>query len=100
MSVFLFTEHEGFCECEQNAEFDAMRGADDFPCIPSSIPHVKSIKEVEYLGIVDDGKSLKAHYYLGASWFIKEKYAFVVKHKVDVDYIKLFMTALEMNTEN
>lgn len=100
MSVFSFTEHEGLCECVQKAEFDAMMKSGEFSGIPSSIPHIKSIKEVKYLGIVKDGESLKAHYYIGASWFKKEQHAFVVKPKVNVDYIKLFITALEMNSEN
>ena len=100
MLVFPFTEHEGLCDCEQKAKFDAMMKSGKFSGIPSSIPHINSIKEVEYLGIVKDGESLKAHYYIGASWFENEECAFVVKPKVVVDYIKLFMTALEMNSEN
>ena len=100
MSVFPFTEHDGLCECVEKAEFDAMMSSGGFSNIPSSIPNIKSIKDVKYLGIVKDGENLKAHYYIGASWFIKDKCAFVVKPKVDVDYIKLFMTALELNSEN
>ena len=100
MSVFPFTEHDGLCECAEKAEFDAMMSSGGFSNIPSSIPNIKSIKDVKYLGIVKDGENLKAHYYIGASWFIKDKCAFVVKPKVDVDYIKLFMTALELNSEN
>ena len=100
MSVFPFTEHDGLCECAEKAEFDAMMSSGDFSNIPSSIPNIKSIKDVKYLGIVKDGENLKAHYYIGASWFIKDKCAFVVKPKVEVDYIKLFMTALELNSEN
>ena len=100
MSVFPFTEHDGLCECAEKAEFDAMMSSGGFSNIPSSIPNIKSIKDVKYLGIVKDGENLKAHYYIGASWFIKDKCAFVVKPKVKVDYIKLFMTALELNSEN
>ena len=100
MSVFPFTEHDGLCECVEKAEFDAMMSSGGFSNIPSSIPNIKSIKDVKYLGIVKDGENLKAHYYIGASWFIKDKCAFVVKPKVEVDYIKLFMTALELNSEN
>ena len=100
MSVFPFTEHDGLCEYAEKAEFDAMMSSGGFSNIPSSIPNIKSIKDVKYLGIVKDGENLKAHYYIGASWFIKDKCAFVVKPKVDVDYIKLFMTALELNSEN
>jgi len=100
MSVFPFTEHDGLCECAEKAEFDAMMSSGGFSNIPSSIPNIKSIKDVKYLGIVKDGENLKAHYYIGASWFIKDKCAFVVKPKVNVDYIKLFMTAMEMNSEN
>ena len=100
MSVFPFTEHDGLCECAEKAEFDAMMSSGGFSNIPSSIPNIKSIKDVKYLGIVKDGENLKAHYYIGASWFIKDKCAFVVKPKVEVDYIKLFMTALELNSEN
>ena len=72
MSVFPFTEHDGLCECAEKAEFDAMMSSGGFSNI----------------------------YYIGASWFIKDKCAFVVKPKVEVDYIKLFMTALELNSEN
>ena len=100
MSVFPFTEHDGLCECAEKAEFDAMMSSGGFSNIPSSIPNIKSIKDVKYLGIVKDGENLKAHYYIGASWFIKDKCAFVVKPKVEVDYIKLFMTALELDSEN
>lgn len=100
MSIFPFTEHDGLCECAEKAEFDAMITSGGFSNIPSSIPNIKSIKDVKYLGIVKDGENLKAHYYIGASWFIKDKCAFVVKPKVEVDYIKLFMTALELNSEN
>lgn len=100
MSVFPFTEHDGLCECAEKAEFDAMMSSGGFSNIPSSIPNIKSIKDVKYLGIVKDGENLKAHYYIGASWFIEDKCAFVVKPKVEVDYIKLFMTALELNSEN
>ena len=100
MSIFPFTEHDGLCECAEKAEFDAMMTSGGFSNIQSSIPNIKSIKDVKYLGIVKDGENLKAHYYIGASWFIKDKCAFVVKPKVEVDYIKLFMTALELNSEN
>lgn len=100
MSVFPFTEHDGLCECAEKAEFDAMISSGVFSNIPSSIPNIKSIKDVKYLGIVKKGESLKAHYYIGASWYKENEFAFVVKPKVDVDYIKLFMTALEMNSEN
>jgi 5-methylcytosine-specific restriction enzyme subunit McrC len=100
MSVFPFTEHDGLCECAEKAEFDAMMSSGGFSNIPSSIPNIKSIKDAKYLGIVKDGENLKAHYYIGASWFIEDKCAFVVKPKVEVDYIKLFMTALELNSEN
>lgn len=100
MSVFPFTEHDGLCECAEKAEFDAMISSGVFSNIPSSIPNIKSIKDVKYLGIVKKGESLKAHYYIGASWYKENEIAFVVKPKVEVDYVKLFMTALEMNSEN
>ena len=100
MSVFPFTEHDGLCECAEKAEFDAMMSSDFFSNIPSSIPNIKSIKDVEHLGIVKSGKRLKAHYYIGASWYKENEIAFVVKPKVEVDYVKLFMMALAMNSEN
>lgn len=100
MSVFPFTEHDGLCECAEKAEFDAMMSSGVFSNIPSSIPNIKSIKDVKYLGIVKKGESLKAHYYIGASWYKANEIAFIVKSKVDVDYVKLFMTALEMSSEN
>ncbi len=88
MSVFPFTEHDGLCECAEKAEFDAMMSSGGFSNIPSSIPNVKSIKDVKYLGIVKDGENLKAHYYISDSWFIKDKCEFVVKHKGEIDYKK------------
>lgn len=66
----------------------------------TAVTSYKSIKDVEHLGIFNDGGIPKAHYYIGASWFVRNEYAFVVKPKVEVDYIKLFMTALELNSEN
>ena len=99
MSIFTFKEHECLCEAEQK-EFNDFASLDVCPKLHSKPQDVTSVKGVEYLGIIKDGEFLKAHYYIGASWFIKDKCAFIVKPKVEVDYIKLFMTALEMNSEN
>lgn len=99
MSIFTFKEHECLCEAEQK-EFNDFASLDGCPKLQLKPQDVTSVKDVEYLGIIKDGENLKAHYYIGASWFIKDKCAFVVKPKVDVDYINLFMTALEMNSEN
>lgn len=99
MSIFTFKEHDCLCEAEQKA-FNEFISLDECPKLHSRPQDASSVKDVKYLGVIKDGESLKAHYYIGASWFIKDKYAFVVKPKVDVDYIKLFMTALEMNSEN
>lgn len=99
MSIFTFKEHDCLCEAEQRA-FNEFISLDECPKLHSRPQDASSAKDVKYLGVIKDGESLKAHYYIGASWFIKDKCAFVVKPKVDVDYIKLFMTALEMNSEN
>lgn len=99
MSIFTFKEHDCLCEAEQKA-FNEFISLDECPKLHSRPQDASSVKDVKYLGVIKDGESLKAHYYIGASWFIKDKCAFVVKPKVDVDYIKLFMTALEMNSEN
>ena len=99
MSIFTFKEHECLCEAEQK-EFNDFASLDVCPKLHSKPQDVTSVKGVEYLGIIKDGEFLKAHYYIGASWFIKDECAFIVKPKVEVDYIKLFMTALEMNSEN
>lgn len=99
MSILTFKEHECLCEAEQK-EFNDFASLDGCPKLLSKPEDVASVKDVKYLGIIKDGEFLKAHYYIGASWFIKDKCAFVVKPKVDVDYVKLFMTALEMNSEN
>lgn len=99
MSIFTFKEHECLCEAEQK-EFNDFISLDGCPKLYSKPQNVTSVKDVKYLGITKDGAFPKAHYYIGASWFIKEKCAFIVKPKVEVDYIKFFMTALEMNSEN
>ena len=99
MSVFLFTEHDGLCDNRQD-EFKILMSSYTSPQLCSSCKSFKSIKDVKYLGIFKEGDQPKAHYYIGASWFVENEYAFVVKPKVDVDYIKLFVTALEMNSEN
>ena len=99
MSVFLFTEHDGLCDNRQD-EFNVLMSLRVSPQLCSSYKNFKSIKDVKYLGVFKDGDQPKAHYYIGASWFVENEYAFVVKPKVDVDYVNLFMTALEMNSED
>ncbi len=99
MSIFTFKEHECLCEAEQK-EFNDFASLDGCPKLHSKPQDVASVRDVKYLGIIKDGEYPKAHYYIGASWFIKDKCAFVVRPKVEVDYVKLFMTALEMNSEN
>lgn len=100
MSVFLFTEHDGLCDSTQKEDFNGLMSSEVFPKLPTCVPKVKSIEDVKYLGIFKEGDQPKAHYYIGASWFVKGESAFVVKPKVDVDYIRLFMSALEMNSAN
>ena len=96
--LFDFEEHQ---RLEGADKIEAFKGIlDAGHALRPAVPNYKSIKDVEYLGIFDDSGIPKAHYYIGASWFIKDKCAFVVKPKVEVDYVKLFMTALEMNSEN
>lgn len=99
MSVFLFNEHEGLCDT-QRGEFNDFMSSDESLKLPTCAPNAKSIENVKYLGIFKEGEHPKAHYYIGASWFVKNECAFVVKPKVDVDYIKLFMSALSMNSAN
>ena len=99
MSVFLFTEHDGLCDNKQD-EFKVLMSSCSFPQLCSSCKNFKSIKDVKYLGIFKDGEFPKAHYYIGASWFVENECAFIVKPKVDVDYVNLFMTVLEMNSED
>lgn len=96
--LFDFEEHQ---RLEGADKIEAFKGIlDAGHALRPAVPNYKSIRDVEYLGIFNDSGIPKAHYYIGASWFIKDKCAFVVKPKVDVDYVKLFMTALEMNSEN
>lgn len=96
--LFDFEEHQ---RLEGADKIEAFKGIlDAGHALRPAVPNYKSIRDVEYLGIFDDSGIPKAHYYIGASWFIKDKCAFVVKPKVEVDYVKLFMTALEMNSEN
>lgn len=101
MTIFPFAEHAGLCKPEQEKEFRKLMALDGCPKMLSHPPKAKSIKDVKYLGIFKEDDDYKAHYYIGASWLIKDKHAFVVKPKIDnVDYINLFMTALKMNSEN
>ena len=96
--LFDFEEHQRLEGVDKIEAFKSILDAGHI--LRPAVSNYKSIKDVEHLGIFNDSGIPKAHYYIGASWFIKEKCAFVVKPKVDVDYIKLFMTALEMNSEN
>jgi len=99
MSIFLFSEHDGLCDELQRAEFNDLMSLGSCPKLPSKTPKVNSVKDVNHLGLFRENDAPKAHYYIGASWLIKEKHALVVMPKVDVDYISLFMTAMEMNSE-
>ena len=96
--LFDFEEHQRLKGADKIEAFKSLLDAGHF--LRPAVSNYKSIKDVEYLGIFNDGGIPKAHYYIGASWFIKDEFAFVVKPKVDVDYVKLFMTALELNSEN
>ncbi len=98
LQLFNFEEHQRLEGAVQIEAFKSLLDAGHVLC--PAVSNYKSIKDVEHLGVFNDGGIPKAHYYIGASWFIKDKCAFVVKPKVDVDYIKLFMTALELNSEN
>lgn len=101
MSVFLLTEHSGLCDNNQKDEFEDLMSSESTPKLPSIVPDFKTIDSIKHLGITWDGNCAKAHYYIGASWFVNEKHSFVVKPKIEnVDYIKFFMTALEMNSED
>ena len=96
--LFDFEEHQRLEGADKIEAFKKLLDAGHVLC--PAVSNYKSIKDVEHLGVFNDGGIPKAHYYIGASWFIKDKCAFVVKPKVEVDYVKLFMTALEMNSEN
>lgn len=98
LQLFDFEEHQ---RLEGAGKIEAFKSLLDAGYVlRPAVSNYKSIKDVEHLGVFNDGGIPKAHYYIGASWFVKDKCVFVVKPKVDVDYIKLFMTALEMNSEN
>lgn len=100
--LITFAEHGGLDELcnrkEDVAAFNELLNAEH--SLPTQAPSDDSVKNVKYLGISKNGNIVKAHYYIGASWFVENECAFVVKPKVDVDYVNLFMTALEMNSEN
>lgn len=96
--LFDFEEHQCLEGADKIEAFKSLLNAGHV--LRPAVSNYKSIKDVEHLGVFNDGGIPKAHYYIGASWFVKDKYAFVVKPKVDVDYVKLFMTALEMNSED
>lgn len=96
--LFDFEEHQRLEGADKIEAFKNILNAGHV--LRTAVTSYKSIKDVDFLGIFNDRGVPKAHYYIGASWFVKGKCAFVVKPKVDVDYIKLFMTALEMNSEN
>lgn len=99
MSIFLFSEHDGLCDELQRTELNDLMLLSSCPKLPSKAPNVNFVKDVKHLGIFRENDAPKAHYYIGASWLVKEKHALVVKPKVDVDFIKLFMTAMEVNSE-
>lgn len=96
--LFDFEEHQRLKDADKIEAFKSLLDAGHV--LRPAVSNYKSIKDVEHLGVFNDGGIPKAHYYIGASWFVKNEYAFVVKPKVEVDYIKLFMTALELNSEN
>lgn len=43
-------------------------------------------------------KDLHASYYIGASWLIKNELAVSVIPKIDIDFVTMFLSALEVNT--
>lgn len=96
--LFDFEEHQRLEGADKIEAFKNILNAGHV--LRTAVTSYKSIKDVDFLGIFNDRGVPKAHYYIGASWFIEDKSAFVVKPKVEVDYIKLFMTALELNSEN
>ena len=55
----------------------------------------------KYLGIASNNEMLEAAYYIGATWIQENKIAAIVKPKIqNIDYIKMFADALEVDTEN
>lgn len=95
MHILYFQEHKEPNEDQKDSldEFKSLRGSLE---LTSQNKGYIPIENLRCLGIIDDGKgNLKAGYYIGASWYKESDLAFVVKPKVDVDYLKMFMTAME-----
>ena len=72
----------------------------DFPDVPRKGRPLQD-QGFRYLGITRcDEAKLKAGYYIGAAWYKLNESAFVVRPKVDkVDYIKMFLIALGIESE-
>ena len=55
----------------------------------------------KYLGIASNNEMIEAAYYIGATWIQENKIAAIVKPKIpNIDYLKMFADALEVDTEN
>lgn len=98
MNLLYFQEHlkpeEG-----QDESINVFATLTNCPELSGPLKKNESVKDLKFLGITKS-KELKADYYIGASWYKENEFAFIVKPKVDVDYINLFITALEMNSDN
>lgn len=99
MNVLYFQEHQNPEKDNKEESFRKFKELIDSVPLPSVLKDVDDLKLLKYLGITNSSNPT-AWYYIGTSWYKENEFAFVVKPKVDVDYIKLFMTALEMNSEN
>ena len=95
MKCLYFNEHEKIANQKDCSE--VLKEIKNDVNFPNETQKYISIKQLKYLGITNNIAPV-ATYYIGASWYIKNKYAFIVKPKIDVDYIKMFMTALENNS--
>ena len=99
MNVLYFQEHQNPEKDNKEESFRKFKELIDSVPLPSVLKNVDDLKQLKYLGITNSSNPT-AWYYIGTSWYKENEFAFVVKPKVNVDYIKLFMTALEMNSEN
>ena len=99
MNVLYFQEHQNPEKNNKDDSFSKFKELIDLIPLPSTLKNVDDLRRLKYLGITNSSNPT-AWYYIGASWYKENEFAFVVKPKVNIDYVKLFMTALEMNSEN
>ncbi len=95
--VFSFTEHEAIekdkCpeifDLEKEESLKLMGYPEEFMGTP------------KYLGILSTEKNYEAAYYIGATWIKENEIAAIVKPKIeDIDYMKMFSDALDIDSKN